>query len=501
MPNNKVKERWKIIKNDLPPGYFYVEDMETGRIYYAWINWPQLRPEQGPQILVERRVTVKNAIEIGAEGQTEKITYILEDGFYPPITPPVVKTIVKKEGEYNVVGEAELPEVDVDQLYEEILNYLKGHLWLRNEEEYHVLACWILATWVKELFDSYSYLAIIGPYESGKSRVLEVLSQLSYNSILAASASPAVIPRLIERYQATVLIDEGQLLKSKDRDELVAILNNGYRRGGVYVRAKREGEGEEVRRVDGFKAFAAPEDLVRSLQTRCLEINMMELPRPDRVRFTIDLEEARRLRAELLAFRFKMLRRSDGVDQEELARSLYREGITKRRLCEIGAPLYFVCPDKYKHFLIKYLKDLSEKKKSEKYTSLEATIIAAIVKLGEESPGPKLAVSRITEKVNEMLELDEKHKYDPRTIGRKLSSLNFKKTRLNDGRMAIIYDKRLIRDLAQRYGVEVPLTGTEETEVSEVSTEIGLTSKSSIFSLFSIPPSPFQLSVFESADL
>jgi len=222
-----------------------------------------------------------------------------------------------------------------------------------------------MATWLRDNFDVYTYIALLGPYSSGKSRVLEVLGEICFNSVLSPNISPAAIARLIEKYRGTLFLDEFQHLDTPDKKEIIKLLNSGYREGMRYVRV---GEKDvEVYNVSGFKVFAAVEELVRSLQTRSIEINMMELPKgkEDMVRFTIDRNRAKELKARLLYFRLKYLGKSDENDPENLCREIFEKGVKDRRLIEISLPLYYIANILgEKEILIEGLKTISSKRMS-----------------------------------------------------------------------------------------------------------------------------------------
>lgn len=86
-----------------------------------------------------------------------------------------------------------------NSLYSEVRQFIYLHLDLSLEWQYDVLTAWILAQWRQEEWTSCPYICVMGPKNSGKSRVEEVLQQLSYRGIFSPSMSNATLFHAIER--------------------------------------------------------------------------------------------------------------------------------------------------------------------------------------------------------------------------------------------------------------------------------------------------------------
>ena len=111
------------------------------------------------------------------------------------------------------------------------------------------LALWGIATFTFELFDAFPYLAITSPTKRcGKTRLLECLELLAYESRRAANPSEAALFRLIEKYRPTLLLDEAETLNGKgERAEyLRALLNAGNRRNASVPRCVGQGTNQDV---------------------------------------------------------------------------------------------------------------------------------------------------------------------------------------------------------------------------------------------------------------
>lgn len=105
-------------------------------------------------------------------------------------------------------------------------------------EDIHLLSLWAAHTYV--CMETYSsprlQLDSVMP-GSGKTTVLEHLNRLAYKPVQAASlSSPALLARMIDKGIRTILIDEVDRSldpKKQGVDDLVAILNSGYKRGAT----------------------------------------------------------------------------------------------------------------------------------------------------------------------------------------------------------------------------------------------------------------------------
>jgi Protein of unknown function (DUF3631) len=120
--------------------------------------------------------------------------------------------------------------------------------------------------------------------ESGKTTCLEHLQRLCYRPVQMASiGSSALLTRMLEAEQRTILIDEADRSLNPDKDgiaDLLAVLNSGYKRGGSRpVLVPTRGNQWEVREMPTFAAVAMagnnpnlPED------TRSRTIRVLLLP-------------------------------------------------------------------------------------------------------------------------------------------------------------------------------------------------------------------------------
>ncbi|WP_435595176.1 DUF3631 domain-containing protein [Tsukamurella tyrosinosolvens] len=121
-----------------------------------------------------------------------------------------------------------------------VLDSIEAHLGryicTTDDADLSVMTLWAASTWLAELLYTSPRLLIdsIMP-GSGKTTVLDHLQRLCCRPVQAASiSSPALLPRILEHGIRTILIDEVDRSLSPNKpgvEDLLGILNSGYRRG------------------------------------------------------------------------------------------------------------------------------------------------------------------------------------------------------------------------------------------------------------------------------
>jgi hypothetical protein len=113
------------------------------------------------------------------------------------------------------------------------------------------LALWAAHAHCFEAFTHTPRLNITAPEKGcGKSLVFDVLEALTPKALRTENVTTAVVFRLIEKYQPTLLVDEYDTF-IKDNEDLRGCFNAGHKRGGHHLRC--EGDNNEVK---AFRTFA-----------------------------------------------------------------------------------------------------------------------------------------------------------------------------------------------------------------------------------------------------
>ena len=152
------------------------------------------------------------------------------------------------------------------------------YLDFRDPHTADILALWAIGTYLYPLFETYPYIALLGPKGSGKTKTISLTAKIAFNMRVASDISPSALFRVVEATRATLGIDESEQL-SGGRDMLVSnlrlLLNAGYKRGSPAIRI--EGEDFHVREFEVYapKILASIRGLEDVLESRCILITML----------------------------------------------------------------------------------------------------------------------------------------------------------------------------------------------------------------------------------
>ncbi len=283
----------------------------------------------------------------------------------------------------------------IDKLYDQIYEYVREHIDFTEEAFYHIVSAFIIASWRINDFDSVPYLMFLGEFMSGKTRALEVLSELCYHAIKTSSISPAGVVRLVDKYKVTLLVDETEILNTESKTELVGILNSGYKAGDNYIRAKQDSGDLEYWKTFGFKALAGTQDFTKTLNSRCAEIAMERATRP--IRKKIDKEKASELRMQLLDYRLKNL--SKPFEEVNLP---FENG----RNHELFEPLIQIAPSQHGKMIIDYGLKLEGSRRIEEETSFEGDVLRATLKVVKNNTSGRFTARNVYEAFKDETDMD-----------------------------------------------------------------------------------------------
>ena len=185
---------------------------------------------------------------------------------------------------------------------------------------------WVASTHVYEAFGCTPYQNIVSATpEAGKTTLLELIRLLVHKAISADSISPAALFRAIEKWKATIVIDEADSAiasiraDSERAEALRGLLNGGYRRTGRVVRCVPPAHEPREFSTYAPKAFAGVKSfLADSTLSRCVTITMRrkrrsEKTKPYRERVVVPRGEALREQLEAWAERVDL----DALGQAE----------------------------------------------------------------------------------------------------------------------------------------------------------------------------------------
>lgn len=340
-------------------------------------------------------------------------------------------------------------ETDPETLHQEIRTLLYDPEDFIDERHYDIVTCWIIATWRQEDFNTAPYLFFLGPKESGKTRALEILQSLTYRGIETANITPANLYRPTELWKPTLLVDESEVINRNP--ELKSILNSRYRRGCVVLREEKDANGSYTPKtfdVYGFTALAGTNGFHNTLESRCITINMEKTVRKLKP-FKPDSEKAKELRSKLLYYRLENL----GSPLPEIDMSDF----TNDRLAELFQPLIAVAPIKKQSILREYAAAITKERIDEEESGTEAQILNSLIRTLDQTENGRISTKTITEQLNNDI-TDPKSQWRTISVGRILTRLGFKPTRMTDGNRGIKLNKQHLTRLMKRYNITTQTT-------------------------------------------
>lgn len=110
-----------------------------------------------------------------------------------------------------------------------------------------ILTLWVLGTYFHENFETFPLLQIIAQKRSGKSRLLKLLSSLSYGSDGSVSTSPTET-HLFRHKEGALFFDEMENISSKERGAFRETLNAVYKKGNKIIRYQEK-------KINGAKEY------------------------------------------------------------------------------------------------------------------------------------------------------------------------------------------------------------------------------------------------------
>jgi hypothetical protein len=173
-----------------------------------------------------------------------------------------------------------LPPVSGASILDSVRDTLTQYVAFPSAASADAVTLWAAHTHAVDGFDSTPRLALLSPEpQCGKSRTLEVLELLVRDPLAVQSVTPAVLARTIDDHPTTVLLDEADAIfgpKSKEHEDLRAILNAGHRRGAGYARMVGEGSKMAAKTFSVFApvALAGIGDLPETVMQRSVVLRM-----------------------------------------------------------------------------------------------------------------------------------------------------------------------------------------------------------------------------------
>lgn len=180
------------------------------------------------------------------------------------------------------------------ECYAKIKEHIKRFIIFQDHTLYDFLTIWTIGTYMYRLFRYYPYIWINADKGSGKTKVMEVISPLAFNSIITANQTQASIFRTVDADGSTLFIDEFEKMPPDVQMGILTILNSGFNvDSGKTIRMEKAGDSYKRRTFNSYspKVFAGISNISDVLQDRCVKIKMLKKSKEEHVeRYKVDDE-------------------------------------------------------------------------------------------------------------------------------------------------------------------------------------------------------------------
>ena len=366
---------------------------------------------------------------------------------------------VCQEGEELEKGAVLLPskaeEYNEEKLNEEIKIFVG--VWLDVPKDVIRFGIWnIKRSWVYDKFNSLNYLRALGDTGLGKSRYLNTFGSIHYTPIFTTGATtPAPLFRILDKWGGTLVMDEADLKKSDESDDVIKIINQGFEKGNWIMRCDQN----DASKISFFNPYC-PKILAtrktfqdKATESRCIT-HVMEIKEVKNIPANLNdqfWKDAESLRNKLLMWRFKNYFKIDlnkTYDFKDLEPRI-------KQIVNSYVPLFSSNEKEMREFedyITKYQEELIEDRQS----SFDGVVIGAIhtlLKRGCREFNAKEIIEegQIMGRTGKLL--------TPRGLSSSLKSLGFKKrTDVRIGKTIkkiIPLEPQHLQNLMKRYGFDV----------------------------------------------
>ena len=149
-------------------------------------------------------------VNIGGQNLKEVLlndtkTYLDNDGKITEIVPSTDKELTLDD--LSRITQDHSSEKG-SEIIEEIKAYLRKYVYLREEEEYTLIAVIALLSYSVSLFDRIPYLWFQAGKGTGKTTLMSVLKPLVYNPVFISNVTASSLFRVVHESSPTLFLDE-----------------------------------------------------------------------------------------------------------------------------------------------------------------------------------------------------------------------------------------------------------------------------------------------------
>mgnify|MGYP003406958702 FL=1 len=224
-----------------------------------------------------------------------------------------------------------------------IHRHLMSRVWVPDEDDYWLLTCAVITSYVQAIFDAVPLILLNGAAGTGKSELGAAMTEVSCNAVMIGQSSPPTMLRLMDEARGLIVIDDLESIGVKSGpagkekfSEMVQLLKTSYKKSSatkIVTNTKRK---TEVMNFYGVKIVSNTAGVDAILGSRMLHIGTDKIPKHDIDQFLarqgLSSEELFALRNELHIWAFDNVQLVDDTYQDVVSGSSERDE-------EIAAPL------------------------------------------------------------------------------------------------------------------------------------------------------------------
>jgi energy-coupling factor transporter ATP-binding protein EcfA2 len=361
-----------------------------------------------------------------------------------------------------------------EALWDDVREFIYEYWDAEEGDIYHGLTAYALSTWVRPNLKFVPHLMLMGKTTGGKTRLLNTLSRVSYRGVVAASATPASMFRMIDAYNVSYYVSEYHGLGPDEQRELDNVVRAGQKRGEIVTRAEPSQTGFEPKVFDPFShiAIATQYTPADDIVNRCIQVQSS--PENREMPHAFNEQEAAAIRNRLLYARCRLLESDEWETAQTQALGELAErditGRTREKLLSLVTAA--IVWDKLDEFE-PYIETVCQQDEQSVANSEDARFvevvrdltfdkIAATATLGDGDPYPNVAISYddIVERYEDVNGVEKSNQW----VGHIRSRLDFESTRKSSG--TVIQDPEL-RSKLQRLCGEHNLDWESSDEIGE----------------------------------
>ena len=131
------------------------------------------------------------------------------------------------------------PHYTLEEIFDEIKAHIKYYIQLEDENQFDIVACWIIASYFFEMFDAFGYLYLTGTKGCGKTKLLKIVASLAFNGKMNVGIKSAGLFRSVHGSKLTLCLDEIDANTLKNDSDLNELLRGGYMKGHTVPRVEK----------------------------------------------------------------------------------------------------------------------------------------------------------------------------------------------------------------------------------------------------------------------